>query len=299
MLQTQEEPTEAFGTKARGASSWVGAVWHRRGSERGFRCTKHMTEATLIEVNRTVRSLFVSTLCAGRVASQLHGMTEAKPRVFVVKDEQSIDTSLADVLTSQEYSVEIFSSAAEFLARVPYLGPGCIVLELPRGFDGLAFQRQLTEKGRAEPLVFVGGQDDIRIRIEALKRGAVDFSLKPFGDDELLSAVAEALTRSAEVAASHARLAKLTPREFEVFRWIISGLLNKEISEELGVTLRTVKAHRTGVMRKIGVLSVVELVRLALVAGVAPAQPGMVSRAVCSRSRNITNISLILANNFA
>jgi hypothetical protein len=141
MLQTQEEPTEAFGTKARGASSWVGAVWHRRGSERGFRCTKHMTEATLIEVNRTVRSLFVSTLCAGRVASQLHGMTEAKPRVFVVKDEQSIDTSLADVLTSQEYSVEIFSSAAEFLARVPYLGPGCIVLELPRGFDGLAFQR--------------------------------------------------------------------------------------------------------------------------------------------------------------
>jgi FixJ family two-component response regulator len=96
---------------------------------------------------------------------------------------------------------------------------------------------------------------------------------KPFRDDELLSAVAQALARSAEVAEARARLAKLTPREFEVFRLVIAGLVNKEIGAELGVKLRTIKEHRARVMQKIGVVSVAELVRLALRAGVAPAQP--------------------------
>jgi FixJ family two-component response regulator len=170
---------------------------------------------------------------------------------------------------------------SEYLV-VGSVGAGCIVLELLRGFDGLAFQRHLTKIGRAEQMVFIGGHGDIRLGIEAVKRGAVDFLPKPFGDDELLGAVAQALARSTQIVESRTRLAKLTPREFEVFRWIIAGLINKEIGEELGVTLRTVKAHRTGVMRKIGVLSVAELVRLALVAGVAPAQLGIVSRAIHS-----------------
>jgi FixJ family two-component response regulator len=101
---------------------------------------------------------------------------------------------------------------------------------------------------------------------------------KPFRDDELLSAVAQALARSAEVADARERLAKLTPREFEVFRWVIAGLLNKEISAELGIMLRTIKGHRGRVMQKIGVLSVAELVRLAQKAGVAPAQPGIATK---------------------
>jgi FixJ family two-component response regulator len=105
---------------------------------------------------------------------------------------------------------------------------------------------------------------------------------KPFRDDELLSAVAQALARSAEVVRSRAPLAELTPREFEVFRWMIAGLLNKEISAELGVTLRTIKEHRTHVMQKLGAVSVVELVRLALKAGVAPTQFGIASRKVPS-----------------
>ena len=204
-------------------------------------------------------------------------MNESEPRVFVVNDEQP--KSLADRLATQDYSVEIFAGPAEFLARAPHPGPGCIVLELLRGFDGLAFQRHLMEEGRAVQIVFVGAHEDIRLGIEAMKRGAVDFLPKPFGDDELLFAVAEALARSARVVESRARLARLTPREFEVLRLMITGLANKEISAELGITLRTVKAHRTGVTRKIGALSVVDLVRLALVAGVAPAQPGIVSRA--------------------
>ena len=107
-----------------------------------------------------------------------------------------------------------------------------------------------------------------------MKRGAVDFLPKPFRDDELLSAVTEALARSGEVVESRARLAKLTPREFEVFRWVIAGLLNKEISAELGVTLRTIKGHRSRMMQKMNVVSVAELVRLAQKAGVTPAPHG-------------------------
>ena len=202
-------------------------------------------------------------------------MKELEPLVFVLDDDQSVRMNLADLLAKEDYAVEIFASAAEYLARVPHPGPACIVLEvqLP-GFDGLTLQRRLTEEDRTEQIVFVTGHTDIRMGIEAMKRGAVDFLPKPFRDDELLAAVAQALPRSAEVVESRAQLAKLTPREFEVFRWIIAGLVNKEIGAELGITLRTIKQHRAHLMQKIGAVSVVELVRLALKAGVAPAQPG-------------------------
>ena len=132
-----------------------------------------------------------------------------------------------------------------------------------------------------EQIVFITGHGDIPMGINAMKHGAVDFLPKPFRDDELLSAVAQALTRSAEdcqqrveVVESRARLAKLTPREFEVFRLVLAGLLNKEIGAELGVTLRTIKTHRARVMQKMGVISVAELVRLAQKAGVAAAPHG-------------------------
>jgi FixJ family two-component response regulator len=210
------------------------------------------------------------------------GMKEPEPRVFVVDDDQSVRTSLATLLETEEYAVEIFASAAEYLARAPHPGPACLVLDvrLP-GLDGLALQRQLTEAGRMEQIVFITGHGDIPMGIGAMKRGAADFLPKPFSDDELLSAVAQALARSAEnwqqrgeVAESRARLAKLSPREFEVFRLVIAGLLNKEIGAELGITLRTTKTHRARVMQKMGVVSVAELVRLAQKAGVAPAPYG-------------------------
>jgi FixJ family two-component response regulator len=126
-----------------------------------------------------------------------------------------------------------------------------------------------------EQIILVTRHGDLPMGIGAMKRGAVDFLPKPFRANELLSAVAQALARSAEVAEARARLAKLTPREFEVFRLVIAGLANKEIGAELGVTLRTIKEHRARVMQKIGVLSVAELVRLAQKASVAPPQPGI------------------------
>jgi len=197
----------------------------------------------------------------------------------VVDDDQSVRTSLANLLATEDYAVEIFTNAAEYLARVPHPGPACLVLDvqLP-GLNGLALQQQLTEEGRMEQIVFITGHGDIPMGIGAMKRGAVDFLPKPFRDDELLIAVARALARSAkdcqqrvEVVESRRRLTKLTPREFEVFRLVIAGRLNKEIGAELDVTLRTIKTHRARVMQKTGVVSVAELVRLAQKAGVAPA----------------------------
>ncbi len=206
-------------------------------------------------------------------------MRELESRVFVVDDDRSVRTSLANLLATEDYAVEIFASADEYFARVPHPGPACLVLDvqLP-GLDGLALQRQLTKEGRMEQIVFIAGHGDIPMAIGAMKSGASDFLPKPFRDNELLSAVTKALVRSAEqwqqrgeMAENRARLAKLTPREFEVFRLVIAGLLNKQIGAELGITLRTVKTHRARVMQKMGVVSVAELVGLAQKAGIAPA----------------------------
>lgn len=209
-------------------------------------------------------------------------MNKRRARVFVVDDDRSVRTSLATLLESDDYTVETFASAAEYLAKTPYPGPACLVLDvrLP-GLDGLALQRRLLEGGRTEQIVFITGHGDIPMGIQAMKRGAIDFLPKPFDDEALLAAVAQALARSAEywqkrdeIAQIRARLATLTPREFEVFRLVIAGLLNKQIGAELGAALRTIKTHRGRVMCKMGVASVAELVYLAQKAGVAPAPIG-------------------------
>jgi FixJ family two-component response regulator len=209
-------------------------------------------------------------------------MKKEDPRIFVVDDERSVRTSLATLLESDGYVVETFASADEYLAREPYLGPACLVLDvLLPGLDGLALQRQLAERGRIEQIVFITGHGDIPMGIQAMKSGAIDFLPKPFEDEALLSAVAQALAHSAEnwqnqeqVTKIRARIATLTPREFEVFHLVIAGLLNKQIAAELGAALRTIKTHRGRVMRKLGVYSVAELVRLAQKVGVGSATIG-------------------------
>jgi len=185
-------------------------------------------------------------------------MKELEPRVFVVDDDQSVRTSLAILLSAEDYAVESFASAAEYLAHPPHRGPTCLVLDvqLP-GLDGIALQRQLTEEGRTDQIVFITGHGDIPMGVGAMKRGAVNFLPNPFRDDELVSAVAKALERSArqqqqhgEVVEARTRLAKLTPREFEVLRLVIAGLLNKQIAAKLGIALRTAKTHRGRVMQR-------------------------------------------------
>ena len=215
-------------------------------------------------------------LAAGRWGGR--GVKERDPRVYVVDDDRSVRTSLATLLESEGYTVESFVSAADYLACQPHPGPACLVLDvrLP-GLDGLTLHRQLAKRGRMEQIVFITGYGDIPMGVQAMKRGAVDFLPKPFEDEALLSAVAQALARSVanwqthdEEAQIRARIAMLTPREYEVFRLVIAGLLNKQIAAELGAALRTIKTHRGRVMRKLGVDSVAELVRLAQKIGVTP-----------------------------
>jgi FixJ family two-component response regulator len=209
-------------------------------------------------------------------------MKEREPYVFVVDDDESVRTSLGTLLESDGYSVKSFVSAADFLMHAPGVGPACLVLDvrLP-GLDGFTLQRQLTERGRMEQIVFITGYGNIPMGIQAMKRGAVDFLPKPFESQALLNAVAQAIGRSVdswrdrqEVAQIRARIATLTPREFEVFRLVITGLLNKQIAFELGAALRTIKTHRGRVMHKLGVQSVADLVRLAQKVGVSPEMHG-------------------------
>lgn len=194
----------------------------------------------------------------------------------VVDDDEAIRRSFARLFRSVRLPAETFASAREYLERVPPDLPSCLVLDvcLP-GLDGLELQQLLTN--RDEQIVFITGHGDIPMCAQAMKAGAVDFLTKPVDDEALLAAVSRALERSAEFlrrkaqrASARAKLNRLTPREFEVMRSIIAGLLNKQIAVELGAAEKTVKIHRGRVMEKMGVTSVAELVRLAETAGVAP-----------------------------
>lgn len=208
-------------------------------------------------------------------------MRPQRPLVLVVDNDSAARARLTNLLSAEGYAVETFDSATKFLERSPANEPSCLVLELIiPGIDGLALQLQLAASGRREEIIFVTGSGTIPLGIQAMKQGAVDFLTKPFDQEALLTAVAEALLRSAknlqlrgESAQVLARLATLTPREFEVFRLVIAGLLNKQIAAELGAAVQTIKIHRGRVMHKLSVRSVAQLVRLAEIADIRPAPP--------------------------
>jgi FixJ family two-component response regulator len=197
--------------------------------------------------------------------------TPSNSLVFVIDDDASVRKGLSRLLRSAGYKSEIFTSAAEFLARPLYGGPSCVIVDVQMpGLNGMEFQETLIQQHREEQLVFVTGHGDIPMCAQAMKAGAVDFLRKPFRDDELLECVEKALTRSAEQRQrsgerneARRRLDLLTPREFDVMQLVTTGMLNKQIAGELGRAEKTVKVHRHRVMQKLGVTSVAELVRLA------------------------------------
>src|SRR4029434_3043177 len=164
-----------------------------------------------------------------------------------------------------------------FLDHEKHDGPSCLVLDVQMpDLDGLELQEAIVH--RETQIVFLTGHGDVPTCARAMKAGAVDFLTKPVDDEEVLGAVSRALDRSAEVrkagatrAAARARLNALTPREFEVMQRVIAGFLNKQIADELGTAEKTIKIHRGRVMEKMRVISVAELVRVAQMAGVAPA----------------------------
>ncbi len=200
-----------------------------------------------------------------------HTNTErVTPTVFVVDDDVSVRKGLSRLIKSAGFNVEAFASAEDFLKREPSAGCGCIVLDvqLP-GLSGLDLQKSLAKLSHSMPIIFITGHGDIPMSVKAMKKGAVDFLVKPFDTKDLLAAIAAALSRDKETSRRDAntrkirdRVETLTPREREVMKLVITGMLNKQIAGELGISEKTVKVHRGRVMTKMEVKSVAELVRL-------------------------------------
>ena len=193
------------------------------------------------------------------------------PVVFVVDDDEAVRESIRKLLSSVGLRAQTFGSTTEFLSSTRPEAPGCLVLDvrLP-DVSGLEFQRALSEADTQIPIIFITGHADIPMTVQAMKAGAVDFLEKPVTRETLLEAIRRALAGDAlkrvardEAQLHHARLNALTIREREVFDRIVDGKLNKQIADELGIGLRTVKAYRAQLMIKLGVSSAAELGRLA------------------------------------
>ena len=200
--------------------------------------------------------------------------------VGVVDDDQSVRRGLRRLFKSAGYAAETFASAEDYLAREIFEGPICLVLDVRMpGLNGLGLQEALESRGGCEQIVFITGHSDVPSCTQAMKNGAVDFLMKPFDDGELIEAVKRALKRGQEFRRkrgekreARGRINKLTPREFEVFRFVIMGLLNKQSAAELHTAEKTIKVHRGRVMQKLGVTSVPDLMRVSQRAGVLPAR---------------------------
>jgi FixJ family two-component response regulator len=202
-------------------------------------------------------------------------MKVTDPIVFIVDDDASVCKALNRLIRSVGLKAESFPSANEFLNREPHDGPACLVLDVRMpGLSGLDLQNELAARDYPIPIIFITGHGDIPMSVKAMKAGAVDFLPKPFSDQELLDAIHAAIEKDAHAREERAELSKiqnrinsLTPREREVFSWVITGMLNKQIAAELGASEKTIKVHRARVMEKMGVQSVAELVHLAEKAG--------------------------------
>jgi FixJ family two-component response regulator len=197
--------------------------------------------------------------------------------VYVVDDDVSVCRALGLLLKAHGFRVEAFTRAAAFLAfKHPKL-PSCLVLDiLLPNINGFALQEIMAQRGIITPVVFITGHGDIAMSIKAMKAGAVDFLPKPFNDKKLLNAIELAVSKSkvqnkkqAEISEIKKRIETLSPRELEVFNFVVQGLLNKQIASKRGTSLQTIKVHRGRVMQKMQARTVTELIGFAQKAGLA------------------------------
>jgi FixJ family two-component response regulator len=195
----------------------------------------------------------------------------AKSIVFVVDDDVSVRESLELLIRNEGWQPETFASAQEFLDRPRILVPSCLLLDISLpGLNGLDLQKRIAIERRDMAIIFITGYGDVPKTVQAMKAGAVDFLTKPFDHEKLLTAIRQALESSrlalvqeAEIDELRSRYMALTPREREVMALVVSGMLNKQIGAELGISEVTVKAHRGQVMQKMKANSVADLVKMA------------------------------------
>jgi FixJ family two-component response regulator len=198
-------------------------------------------------------------------------VAESEPTVHIVDDDPSVRDALERLIRSMGLRARTYGSANEFLEGGPPAGPGCVVVDVRMpGMSGLELQEELAAYEGGLPVVFITGHGTIPMSVRAMKFGAIDFLTKPFDDQDLLDAVHRAIEKDGEIRTKlqdlegvRRRVALLTPREREVFERVVAGRLNREIAEDLGASVKTIKVHRSRVMRKMQAASLAHLVRLA------------------------------------
>ena len=206
--------------------------------------------------------------------------SQQEPIVFVVDDDISVRESLELLIKFAGWQPETFASARDFLERPRSTTPSCLVLDvsLP-DLNGLELQKLIGSERVDMPIIFITGHGDVPMTVQAMKAGAVEFLTKPFDDEVLLSAIRHAIKRStavldeqAEITTLRGNYDSLTPREQDVMRLVVAGMLNKQIGLKLGISEITVKAHRGKVMQKMKADSVADLVKTAVKLGLAPSK---------------------------
>jgi FixJ family two-component response regulator len=198
-------------------------------------------------------------------------MNKTDCKVFLIDDDTEVRDSLSLLLKSADYKVETFQSVEQFTEQANYTGAGCILLDIYLGEkSGLELQEEIEAKYDWMPIIIITGFGNISITVEAFKKGAINFLEKPIDESKLLAAIEEALNKSSALVAKHneidrikSLISSLTAREYEIFKYVITGLLNKQIASELGIAEHTVKNHRLKVTEKLGVKSVPELIYMA------------------------------------
>ena len=195
-----------------------------------------------------------------------------KGTVYVVDDDEAVRDSLQWLLEGKDYRVRCFDSAETFLARYDPREVACLIADIRMGgMTGLDLQDRLLERKSPLPIVFITGHGDVPMAVGTMKKGAMDFIQKPFKEDQLVGTVERMLEHARNAFADHqqaanrgALLAKLTGREAQVLERIVAGRLNKQIADDLGISIKTVEAHRANIMEKLGANTVADLLKIAL-----------------------------------
>ena len=199
-------------------------------------------------------------------------LTPKKGTVYVVDDDEGVRDSLQWLLEGKDYRVRCFDSAESFLARYDQREVACLIADIRLGgMTGLELQDKLLERKSPLPIVFITGHGDVPMAVGTMKKGALDFIQKPFVEEDLLNVVERMLDHAREAFAGHqqaasreALLSKLTGRESQVLERIVAGRLNKQIADDLGISIKTVEAHRANIMEKLGANTVADLLKIAL-----------------------------------